>query len=72
MRGACGLGGRGKRGEERYGEEKGPTFICHTLLVISYEPGPEPVSAASPPVRSFHFWASKYQTAREKRPAATR
>ena len=55
MRGACGLGGRGKRGEERYGEEKGPTFICHTLLVISYEPGPEPVSAASPPVRSFHF-----------------
>jgi hypothetical protein len=39
---------------------------------MSYDPGPDPVSAASPPVASFHFWAWKNQTALEKRPAATK
>ena len=30
------------------------TFTCQTLLRISYEPGPTPVSAASPPIILFH------------------
>ena len=48
------------------------TLTCHTLWPMSYDPGPAPVSAASPPVALFQSWAWKYHTALEKRPAATR
>lgn len=30
------------------------TLTCQTLFRISYEPGPDPVSAASPPMILFH------------------
>lgn len=48
------------------------TLTCHTLWPMSYDPGPAPTSAASPPTALFQSWAWKYQTALEKRPAATR
>lgn len=48
------------------------TLTCQILRSISYDPGPSPSSAASPPTTLFHCCCSKSQIAREKRPAATR
>lgn len=48
------------------------TLTCQRLWSMSYEPGPSPSSAASPPITLFHCCCSNSQTAREKRPAATR
>ncbi len=40
--------------EKSFHEERGPTLTCQTLWRISYEPGPEPVSEAFPPMSRPH------------------
>lgn len=47
-------------------------FTCQTLCLISYDPGPDPVSELSPPVIWFHALVWRYHTPRENRPADTR
>jgi hypothetical protein len=48
------------------------TLTCHTLFLISYDPGPAPASATPSPANLTHASCSRFHTPLENRPAATR